>query len=186
MNTINELARAQHSDSERWFPSVHQPVVLSGHQHAVMHFALGASGEVGEIVNKVKKHLGYGDHGTQYSTQWLLEAMQEEIPDAIVYLLDLAAELDIDLDTAMRDKRGICMGRWEKGYTWDSVPVGHVVPGSGEILSKLPHVGGWHLRFRRVDVFPGEEWSRYAHGADLVPVAITSHGLVYPNRNNVV
>ena len=55
---INELAERQHADSVRWFPSVHNPVDLTGREHAVMHFALGIAGEAGEIANKVKKHLG--------------------------------------------------------------------------------------------------------------------------------
>ena len=186
MNGINELASAQLADSQRWFPAVHQPVTLTGHQHAVLHFALGAGGEVGEILNKVKKYSGYSDVTSEHSEGWLVKAMSDEIPDALVYLLDLAAELGIDIVKSMRDKHGVCMGRWEKGYTWDAVPVGHVVPGSGEIIAKQPHVGGWHVTFRRIDVFPGEEWSRYCSGFDLVPVALTSNGLIFPARKNVI
>lgn len=183
--SLNDLASRQHADSVRWFPSVHKPVELSGRQHAIAHFALGIAGEAGEIANKVKKHVGYGDQSDQYSEAWLVEHLSDEIPDVLVYLLDLAAELGIDIERSMSDKHGICMGRWEPGFTWDAAPVGHVVPGSGEIIAKTPHVAGWHVTFRRTEVFPGEEWSRFCLGSDVVPVALTSRGLVYPNTKNV-
>lgn len=65
-------------------------------------------------------------------------------------------------------------------YTWNTAPIGHVVPGSGVIIRKSPHLGGWHVTFRRDEgQFAGEEWTRYALGTERVPVALTSHGLVY-------
>lgn len=188
MTTLNELAERQLADSNRWFPSVHQPRTLTGQQSAVLHFALGAAGEAGEIANKAKKWLGYLDQGSQYSDEWLVENMADEIPDVIVYLLDLAATLDIDIDRALADKRGVCMGRWEPGYTWRTVPIGHVVPGCGEIIAKVPHTAdGFHITFRREPggYCPGEEWSAFRLAGGAVPVALTSHGLVYPAHRNI-
>jgi NTP pyrophosphatase (non-canonical NTP hydrolase) len=181
---INELAANQHADSVRWFPSVHQPVTLTARQHAVQHFAFGVAGEVGEVVNKVKKFVGYGDQSNDYSEEWLIEELSGEIPDCIVYLLDLAAELGINLEQAMRDKRGICMRRWEPGYTWGSVPLGHEVPGSGAIFAKEPHAGGWHVTFHRTAPYEAK-WTTWHRDDGLVPVALTSKGLLYPHRKNV-
>lgn len=183
---INKLMEQGLSDSQRWFPSVHESVTFDGHEHAILHFALGVGGEAGEIVNKVKKWAGYKDQSEDFTDTWLKDNLSEEIPDAVVYLFDLAAELGIDLPARMDDKHGVCMTRWEPGYTWNSVPVGHVVPGSGEIIVKTPHAGGWHVKFKRLEVFPGETWSRYHSGDDLVPVALTSKGLLYPSRKNVL
>lgn len=69
------------------------------------------------------------------------------------------------------------------GYTWDTVPVGHVVPGSGVIIDKRSHfpAAGWHVTFKRDEgAFSGEEWVCFHSGADAVPIRLTEHGLEYP------
>lgn len=70
------------------------------------------------------------------------------------------------------------------GYTWDSVPVGHVVPGSGTIIEKRAHTPakGWHIVFRRDEpgYAQGEEWAAFHTGTDPVPIRLTERGLEYP------
>lgn len=70
------------------------------------------------------------------------------------------------------------------GHTWDTVPLGHDVPGSGVIIEKRPHAParGWHIVFRRTepDFARGEEWITFHLGSDPVPIRLTEHGLEYP------
>lgn len=66
-------------------------------------------------------------------------------------------------------------------FTFDSVPVGHLVPGSGRIIEKTPHAGvGWHITYEREwGMFAGEQWTNFRLGKDPVPVRLTSSGLQY-------
>jgi len=60
---------------------------------AIMYPALGLSGEVGELLNKIKKH--YRD-GTDLDK----DDMEKEIGDILWYLSALCTDLDVDLGDA--------------------------------------------------------------------------------------
>lgn len=70
------------------------------------------------------------------------------------------------------------------GYTWDTVPIGHLVPGSGYVIEKQAHTParGWHIRFRREEGYGGfrVEWTAFRSGSDPVPIRLTPRGLEYP------
>lgn len=62
-------------------------------------------------------------------------------------------------------------------WTWSTVPIGWLVPGSGIVVEKRPHVGGFHVTFRRLRPFD-EHWAAYRSACEPVPVALTSGGLL--------
>jgi NTP pyrophosphatase (non-canonical NTP hydrolase) len=100
--TLNDLGDRMVADSERWFPKLHE----TDHSAAV-HFALGLAGEVGELVNLVKK---VNRGSTSYVD--VLADLAYEVADVLVYLLDLARVLGIDVDRALAEKHAICEARW--------------------------------------------------------------------------
>lgn len=64
-----------------------------------------------------------------------------------------------------------------KPWTWAEVPIGWLVPGSGVVVEKRPHVGGFHVTFHRLTPFD-EHWTAYRLAEERVPVSLTSHGLM--------
>lgn len=99
---LNALGDQMLADSARWFPDLH-----TDRSTQVVHFALGLAGEVGELVNLVKKW----NRGDPVD---LREAIGHEVADVLTYLLDLARSLEIDVDAAVAEKRAICESRWGK------------------------------------------------------------------------
>jgi NTP pyrophosphatase (non-canonical NTP hydrolase) len=103
--TLGELQDRAIRDSRAWFPTVH-----ATRQSALVHFALGIAGEVGELVNLIKKANRSDDFdgftGEHYKD------LAFEIADVAIYLLDIASELDIDLADAIEDKRAVLIKRW--------------------------------------------------------------------------
>ena len=81
----------------------------------VMYPAMGLAGEVGEVLNKVKKH--YRD-GTELDT----EGLTKELGDVLWYLAALATDLDIDLEDAAGGNLTKLQSRMERG----------VIGGSGD------------------------------------------------------
>lgn len=78
--------------------------------------ALGLGGEVGEVLNKVKKIMR--DHDGQITDEYR-EALKKELGDVLWYVAALASELDLDLDEiaqlnleklASRKERGVLSG----------------------------------------------------------------------------
>lgn len=63
-------------------------------------------------------------------------------------------------------------------HTWETVPEGWDVPGSGIVIRKREHVGGYHVTFRRSEPF-FEDWTTFHLAGDSVPIALSSRGLVY-------
>ena len=78
--------------------------------------ALGLGGEVGEVLNKVKKVMR--DHGGTVTDEYR-EILQKELGDVLWYVAALASELGLDLDDvaqanleklASRKERGVLSG----------------------------------------------------------------------------
>jgi NTP pyrophosphatase (non-canonical NTP hydrolase) len=74
----------------------------------IMYPALGLAGEVGEVLNKIKKH--YRD-GTDLDT----EDLKKELGDILWYLGALATDLDIDLADAAEGNLSKLASRMERG-----------------------------------------------------------------------
>lgn len=89
-------------DSKSWFPSVHK----TDHD-AIVHFGLGIAGEVGELVNLIKKV----NRGSVTYAQVRIE-MSNEMADVLIYLCDIAETMQIDLAQAVENKRAILIERW--------------------------------------------------------------------------
>jgi hypothetical protein len=53
MTHLNELGKKLLANSVRWFPDPH----LRGFEHAVTHMAFGLGGEVGEVLELIKKEI---------------------------------------------------------------------------------------------------------------------------------
>ncbi len=101
--TLRSIAAEARANSERWFPTVHDP------EQAVVplavHYALGLAGEAGEVANLIKKGLRRGLELSE-------DGLADELADVFIYLLLLADEAGIDLLAAYEHKRDICEGRW--------------------------------------------------------------------------
>lgn len=105
---LRHLQRSTLADSRFWFPNVHH----TDHD-AVVHFALGLAGEVGELVNLIKKINRGSASFAELETE-----ISHEMADCLIYLCDMAEQLGIDLSTAVRAKRKVLVERWgEPGVT---------------------------------------------------------------------
>jgi NTP pyrophosphatase (non-canonical NTP hydrolase) len=92
---MNDRAREAGQDSDRWFPRTQ----ASGQLSLAIH-ALGVNGEAGEVAECIKKFLrGSIDQDT------LLQRVQMEIVDVMVYCYNLAWILGLDLETLYDAKR---------------------------------------------------------------------------------
>jgi NTP pyrophosphatase (non-canonical NTP hydrolase) len=97
---FNYLARQCMDDSKRWFPN---------NEHDLVHHALALGGEVGEVQNIIKK-LQRGD--LDLSNAVTKNDLSMEITDVLIYLLNLAAILRIDLYKTYKAKRAFNEKRW--------------------------------------------------------------------------
>lgn len=79
----------------------------------LLHAALGAAGEVGELVDAIKKHV-------IYDQPLDLENVVEELGDLEFYLEMLRAVLDIDRDTTIEDNMVKLAKRYANGYSDDA------------------------------------------------------------------
>lgn len=71
------------------------------------YIALALGGEVGEIQNIVKKHL----RGSIPFLEMIMQ-VEDELPDVLIYLCELASNLGIDLEAAYHKKREFNNGRF--------------------------------------------------------------------------
>jgi len=94
------------ANSERWFPELH----TSG-QPLKVFYALGLSGEVGEVANEVKKSI----RGHQANGVRRIE-IGPELADVFTYLLLLADEFGVDLIAEYREKAAFNERRWGNGH----------------------------------------------------------------------
>lgn len=98
---LNHVAEQCLRDCYEWFPEwANEPA-----ERQIVHFSLGMAGEVGEVVELIKKWQG-GRPGYDITDAALLDRIAEEIVDVIQYAGDLAAYLGLDLDGALGKKRG--------------------------------------------------------------------------------
>ena len=152
-------------------------------------------GEAGETANVVKKlrRIETGYKGPGPTEEHLLEQLAEEVADMIicadlfgmVYGMYLATAVTLkfnktsekqNLATRLPDPSS------EPRFTWETVPCGHAVPGSGTIVEKNRHTDqGWHITFRRDEegFAKGQQWSTFHLGSDKVPTELTPTGLRY-------
>jgi NTP pyrophosphatase (non-canonical NTP hydrolase) len=85
---------------------------------SIAYTALGASGEAGEIANKVKKYLR-GDEPLTYTKR---VEIRQEIGGVLWYLSQLSRELGFDLSEAADENIAILASRQKRG----------VIKGSGD------------------------------------------------------
>jgi NTP pyrophosphatase (non-canonical NTP hydrolase) len=91
--SLTDIAIQCIADSKRWFPE---------HAEDVGYLALCMAGEVGEFANLVKK----GIRGTHsLNDDEFRRAMAFELTDVFIYLMNLAAVMDIDLGRIYQIKR---------------------------------------------------------------------------------
>lgn len=65
-------------------------------------------------------------------------------------------------------------------YTWEDVPVGHYVPGSGVIIEKHFGLNGvMYMTFERLLPRNASTWVSGHTPTDRVPILLTTLGLVY-------
>lgn len=96
----NALARENLADCYAWFPDTPE----RSFEWHVVHFTLGMAGEVGEVVELVKKWQG-GRPGYDIADPEIRGRIAEEICDVLMCAGDLAAFLELDIDSAMSLKR---------------------------------------------------------------------------------
>lgn len=103
-NLLIVLARQCVEDSRRWFPDVAPGPDDTPRQTImqIVHHTVAMFGEVGEFANIVKKiergSLDLNDGEVQFN-------LRDELADVLIYLLNLAGMLKIDLLYAYNDKR---------------------------------------------------------------------------------
>jgi len=98
---LSQLAAEMRANSEHWFPATHDDdLPLS------VFYALGLSGEVGEVANVVKKMVRDGDSDQKRAD------LASELADCFTYLLLLADETGVDLVAEYREKVLVNMARW--------------------------------------------------------------------------
>lgn len=102
---LNQMADRCLADSHRWFPDTPG----RGHIFEVIHYTLGIAGETGEVVELIKKWQG-GRPG--YEMSEIRDRLAEEMCDVLMYIGDLAALLQLDLDMAFALKRAANDGRF--------------------------------------------------------------------------
>lgn len=85
------------------------PESLSKSQAITCHFAMGLSGETGEVVDIVKKHIF---HGKPLNTEHLIE----ELGDVMWYLANIASIYSIDLDTVLQRNEEKLRKRYAEQY----------------------------------------------------------------------
>lgn len=88
------LAQQCAEDSERWFGDMNS--------HNLVHHSLAMAGEVGEFCNLVKKI----DRGSlDFRAPATRIRLAEELTDVLVYVLNLAAILQVDLEKSYQGVR---------------------------------------------------------------------------------
>lgn len=93
-------------DSRWWFP-FNKPKRNTELDHEVLHYALGIAGESGEVVEHIKKwHRGSKDIDQ--------DALGSELADVMIYCMNMAECLGIELQEAIDAKRRHNIRRWGK------------------------------------------------------------------------
>jgi NTP pyrophosphatase (non-canonical NTP hydrolase) len=100
---LREAAKGAVDDSERWFPDTTYDTFFT---------AACMAGEIGEVLNLLKK-VKRGSHAWED----IRGALEEEVADVFTYLLKLAGEMNLDLETLYHRKRDINEQRFSP-TTW--------------------------------------------------------------------
>ena len=112
--TLLAIAAEARANSERWFPTVHDP--SQALVPLAVHYALGMCGEAGEVANVVKKALRKGEAAS--------DDLAAELADTFIYLILLAGEAGVDLFAAYEAKRDVNEVRWGTTTKTDADPAG--------------------------------------------------------------
>ena len=185
--TFDEVHAANVARRKRWHPSF----LTEEQDWTGADWSNAMCGEAGEAANVVKK-LRRQDSGSRGSIDpdrdRLVGMLADEIGDVYAYLDLLATYYGIDIGKAIVHKFNKISEREgfpdrirpdPNRHTWDTVPVGHDVPGSGTVIKKTAHGEfGWHITFHRTNPFQ-EDWVRFYTGKEKVPTELTPTGLRY-------
>ncbi len=95
-----DIQQNESSDTKNYFPD---------HKPDMQFLAIALAGETGESCNKIKKHLR-GD----FSLDTLRIILSDELPDILIYLVMLADEMGINLNTAYLTKKEYNDARFTK------------------------------------------------------------------------
>jgi len=87
---------------------------VSDHKLSAINYALGLSGEVGEVVELIKK---WSFHGKSLD----IEALDKELGDVLWYLTALASETGGTLNSVMKKNIDKLLKRYPNGFNLDSV-----------------------------------------------------------------
>ena len=98
---LNQLQQIEADDSKNYFPE---------HEDSPFFLALALAGEVGEVCNYIKKHMR-GD----FKMDILQANLRAELPDILIYLVMLADNLGIDLETEYHIKKEYNDARFGSG-----------------------------------------------------------------------
>lgn len=91
-------------DSRFWFP-FGKPKHNTERDHEIIHQAFGIAGEAGEVVEHIKKwHRG--------SRKINKKKIAAELADVVIYCMNLAEILGVDLEAAIHAKRKFNVQRW--------------------------------------------------------------------------
>lgn len=108
---LTELVEVCLADSKRWFPDV-CPQPDDSSRQTVMHLThhtLAMFGEVGEFANLLKKI----ERGSlSLDDQDVYNDLAEELTDVLIYLLNIAGILKVDLLDEFNRKRMLNEGRF--------------------------------------------------------------------------
>ena len=102
---LSEMSKQCLANSRRWFPTA----TNRGDERSILHMTLGLAGEVGEVVEVIKKL----DRDDAVLTGDKSE-LALELADVFAYLLNLAELCGIDLGVAHDAKQEICEQRYQE------------------------------------------------------------------------
>ncbi len=98
--TLADIAIQCLKDSEEWFPE---------HSQDVGFLTICLAGETGEFANLVKK----GIRGSSsFDDPEFIYAMAMELTDVFIYLMNIVAVMDIDMEKLYQIKRELNRGRF--------------------------------------------------------------------------
>ena len=83
---------------------------IDGNTLDVLHWSLGLAGEVGELVDTVKKHIFYGQDFDMVNAQ-------EELGDILFYVTAMCESLGLDLEYVMENNKAKLIQRYPQGYS---------------------------------------------------------------------
>lgn len=83
---------------------------MDGNTLDVLHWALGLSGEVGELVDTLKKHIFYGQ-------EFDMANAQEELGDIFYYTIAMCQSLGLTADYVMANNKYKLDMRYPDGYS---------------------------------------------------------------------